>query len=74
MIQLDKNTVNTIAEKCADIIIAEHGEKELVTLPYDVLSAEISSIVEDIEDTIDRIITLKLEESQVVHTIENLWE
>lgn len=72
--KLDKRATEEIAEKCAKTIIENYGEKKLVSLPYDVLSAEISEMVDGIEDKIDKIITSRIEESTTTHTIEELWE
>lgn len=72
--KLDQRAADGIAETCANKIIEEFGEKRLVSLPYDVLNAEISGMVEDIEDKIDKILAQKIEESSVTHNIEDLWE
>lgn len=72
--KLEKRATEEIAEKCAKTIIENYGEKKLISLPYDVLSAEISEMVDNIEDRIDKIIASKIEESSVTHTIEDLWE
>ena len=72
--KLDKKTADGIAETCADRIIECFGEKRISSLPYDVLSAEISGLIEDIEDRIDRIIASKIEGSLLTNTVENLWE
>jgi hypothetical protein len=72
--KLNERDAKNIAEICANKIIAEFGEKKLALLPYDVLGAEISGMIEDIEDRVDKIIASKIEESSVTHTIDDLWE
>jgi hypothetical protein len=72
--KLDNTVANGIAEVCVNKIIAEFGEKKLALLPYDVLSAEMSGMIEDIEDRVDKIIASKIEENAITHTIEDLWE
>ena len=64
-----------IASRCAEELISTFGEANLSKLPYDALLSEMSEMVEDIEDRIDKIITSKIESKEViVEDPDRLWE
>jgi hypothetical protein len=72
--KLEKRIITDIVDKCATRIIANIGETQIAHVPYDVISAEISEIVEEIEDGIDKSIQATIDSVAETHTIEDLWD
>jgi hypothetical protein len=71
--RLDNTIVDAIAQKCVDNIIEKFGIKNLATMPFDALNAEIYEMIEDIEDQVDKIVVSKIIDASVT-SIDDLWK